>query len=239
MTPRRQSLIFRALRLLWRLASDRSYRNIMWLYWMRPKAAFQPVNDTRPDRYPAIFGFVQAALDARPVSGGPIAILSFGCSTGEEVFTLRRYFPAARIKGLDINPANIAICEQRLAERGDSRIAFARAESTRGEADGAYDAVFCMAVLRHGSLGDPNITRCDHLLRFEDFENAVADFSRCLRSGGLLAMAHSNFRLNDTRTSTDFETVMRMKSRVPLFGADNRRLPDAAGAVDVVFRKLR
>ena len=239
MTPRRHSLIFRALRLLWRLASDRSYRNIMWLYWMRPKAAFQPVNDTRPDRYPAIFGFVQAALDARPVSGGPIAILSFGCSTGEEVFTLRRYFPAARIKGLDINPANIAICEQRLAERGDSRIAFARAESTRGEADGAYDAVFCMAVLRHGRLGDPNVTRCDHLLRFEDFENTVADFSRCLRRGGLLAIAHSNFRFNDTRTSADFETVMTMKSRAPLFGADNRRLPDAAGAVDVVFRKLR
>jgi SAM-dependent methyltransferase len=238
-TPRRRSLIFRAWRFLWRLASDRSYRNIMWLYWARPKAAFQPFNDTRENRYPVIFGFIQAALNARPVDGGAIAILSFGCSTGEEVFTLRRYFPAARIKGLDINPANIAICEQRLAERGDSRIAFARAESTRGEADGAYDAVFCMAVLRHGSLGDPNVTRCDHLLRFEDFENAVADFSRCLRSGGLLAMAHSNFRFADTRTSADFETLLTIKSQVPLFGRDNRRLTDAGDTIGAVFRKLR
>jgi hypothetical protein len=94
-------------------------------------------------------------------------------------------------------------------------------------------------VLRHGSLGDPNVTRCDHLLRFEDFENAVADFSRCLRSGGLLAMAHSNFRFADTRTSADFETLLTIKSQVPLFGRDNRRLTDAGDTIGAVFRKLR
>lgn len=210
----------------------------MWLYWLRPKAAFQPFNDTRPDRYPAIFKFVQATLASRSGNDGTLAILSFGCSTGEEVFTLRRYFPAARIKGIDINPANIAICERRLAEQGDAGIGFVRADSTRGEADGAYDALFCMAVLRHGSLGDPNVTRCDHLLRFADFENAVADFSRCLRRGGLLAMAHSNFRFTDTRASADFETLLRMKSQAPLFDCDNRRLPTSGASVGAVFRKL-
>ena len=237
--PRRPWLIVRAARLLWRLAADRSYRNVMWLYWVRPRGAFQPVNDTRPDRYPGIFRFVQTALADDPLAGHPLVLLSFGCSTGEEVFTLRRYFPAARIKGVDINPANIAIGKRRLAEQGDPGIRFECAESTAGEATGAYDAIFCMAVLRHGGLGEPGVTRSDHLLRFADFENAVADFARCLRRGGLLAIAHSNFRFSDTRTSADFESVLRMTSPTPLFGPDNRRFPDGGGKVDAVFRKLR
>ena len=236
---RRPWLIVRASRLLWRLATDRPYRNIMWLYWVRPRAAFQPVNDTRPDRYPGIFRFAQAALETDPHAGRPPVLLSFGCSTGEEVFTLRRYFPAARIKGIDINPGNIATCRRRLAELVDPEISFVCAESVAAEADGVYDAIFCMAVLRHGGLADATLTRCDHLLRFADFENAVADFSRCLRRGGLLAIAHSNFRFNDTRTSADFQTVLKMKSPAPLFGSDNLRLPDVGGEVDAVFRKLR
>ncbi len=236
---RRPWLIVRASRLLWRLATDRPYRNVVWLYWVRPRAAFQPVNDTRPDRYPGIFRFAQAALEADPLAGRPLVLLSFGCSTGEEVFTLRRYFPAARIKGIDINPGNIATCRRRLAEQGDLGISFARSKSTTGEATGVYDAIFCMAVLRHGGLADATLTRCNHLLRFADFENAVADFARCLRRGGLLAIAHSNFRFNDTRTSAYFETVLKIKSLAPLFGSDNLRLPETNGEVDAVFRKLR
>ena len=155
----------------------------MWLYWTRPKAVFQPFNDTRPDRYPVIFLGVQAALEAPAANDRPLAILSFGCSTGEEVFSLRRYFPAARIKGIDINPANIAIANKRLAEQGDGGMSFTVADSTRGEAAGEYDVIFCMAVLRHGSLGNPGVTRCDHLLRFADFENAVDDYSRACEGG--------------------------------------------------------
>ena len=101
------------------------------------------------------------------------------------------------------------------------------------------DIIFCMAVLRHGGLGNPGVIRCDHLLRFADFENAVADFSRCLRTGGFLAMAHNNFRFSDTRTSADFETILAMKSPEPRFGPDHLRLADAGDEVGFVFRKLR
>ena len=45
--------------------------------------------------------------------------------------------------------------------------------------------------------GLPGVTRCDHLIRFEDFARAVADFERCLKPGGLLIIRHSNFRLRD------------------------------------------
>lgn len=230
-------LVVRAARKLWRLLTDRPYRNLMWLYLVRPQGAFQPFADTAIDRYPRIFRFVQSQL------GGDreLKILSFGCATGEEVFSLRNYFPNAAIKGLDINPGNIAICRRRLRQNPDAAISFVTANSTRAEPDAAYDAIFAMAVLRHGSLGMPGVARCDHLLRFAEFAGAVADFKRCLKPGGLLAIRHSNFRLADTPAAVDFETMLRLPlpdqaRKTPLFGPDNCLL-EGIEYPDTVFRK--
>ena len=225
--------LFGALR---RLASERDYRNMLWLRLARPKGLFQPNNDTQPDRYPEIFRFVQSQLGA----GSAIRILSFGCSTGEEVFSLRRYFPQAVIKGIDINWRNIAACRRRLRREPDAGISFARASSTLGEPALYYDAIFCMAVLRHGQLALAGTTRCDHLIRFDDFAAVVKDFSRCLKAGGLLAIRHSNFRLVDAPAGVDFETMLRVATlpaeKLPLFGRDNYLL-GGAEYPDAVFRK--
>lgn len=231
---RRPAFLLRAARGLWRLATDRIYRNVKWLYFFRPKGAFQPFNDTYEDRYPAIFAFVQRELGA----ASNIRILSYGCSVGDEVFSLRRYFPRATIKGLDINPANIAVCRRRLKNASDAGIAFSTAHSTAAEPSAGYDAIFAMAVLRHGSLGLPGVTRSDHLIRFEDFARAVADFERCLKPGGLLIVRHSNFRLGDAPAGRAFETILRLANvpGTPLFGPDNQRLADC-DYPDTVFRK--
>jgi hypothetical protein len=96
-----------------------------------------------------------------------------------------------------------------------------------------------MAVLRHGSLAQPGVTRCDHLIRFEDFARAVADFKRCLKPGGLLIIRHSNFRLCDAPAGLAFETILRApyrKPKTPLFGPDNQLLPDLQYP-DTIFRK--
>ena len=231
--------IVQAFRMLRRLVMDRPYRDMMWLLWRRPADAFQPFNDTAPDRYPRIFGFVQETLGAQ----SELRILSFGCSTGEEVFSLRRYFPRAAIKGIDVNAGNIAAARRRLRRGPDTLLSFAIAGSTTAEPISVYDAIFCMAVLRHGSLGQPGVRRCDHLIRFEDFAATIVDFSRCLKPGGLLVIRHSNFRLCDTPASAAFETVLRVptnakvKAKTPLFGPDNI-LINGADYPDTVFRKL-
>lgn len=234
----RPGLVIRALRKLWRMAIDPPFRHVTWFHLMRPKGVFQPVNDTSADRYPGIFSFVQSQLGA----DSALNILSVGCSTGEEVFSLRHYFPkAAAIKGIDINAGNIAVSRRRLKQAPDSAISFATAGSTRAEPEAAYDAIFCMAVLRHGGLGAPGVTRCDHLIRFEDFAKAVEDFKRCLKPGGLLIIRHSNFRLCDAPAAADFEAVLRVPypsagRRPPIFGPDNRLMPGVEYA-DTVFRK--
>jgi 2-polyprenyl-3-methyl-5-hydroxy-6-metoxy-1,4-benzoquinol methylase len=222
----------RALRTLYRLAVNGTYRRGIWLQWRRPAGLFQPFAATRADRYPVIFRFVRDRLGDRH----GLRLLSFGCATGEEVFTLRQYFPAARIKGIDIDPRNIAEAARRRAASGDAAIAFEVADSAASEPTDAYDAVFCMAVLRHAALATAE--RCDPILRFADFERAVGDLARCLKPGGLLALRYSNFRFADAAASEAFETVLRIAPNPPppLFGRDNRR---RHGLTDdeVVFRK--
>jgi SAM-dependent methyltransferase len=232
--PPRPSLPVRALRALWRLAADGPHRGVVWLKLRRPPGAFQPVNTTFENRYPRVFAHARFRL-GREFAG---RILSFGCSTGEEAFWLRRYFPGAVIKGLDINPGNIALARARLARMADDGISFEIAGSTRDEPTGSYDAIFCMAVFRHEALADGS-QRCDHLLRFDDFAATVADLARCLRPGGLLAIRHSNFRFRDAPVSADFEPVLTaplIPGRTPLFGPDNRLL-DPVAEEDAVFLK--
>jgi SAM-dependent methyltransferase len=234
---KRPAFAVRAARSLWRLVFDRSYRNLMWLRLLPPTGLFQPFNDTRADRYPKIFGFVQSTLDA----ASEIRILSYGCSTGEEVFSLRGYFPHAVIKGIDINAGNIAVCRRRLKEKPDVAMSFESASSIEAEPAAVYDAIFAMAVLRHGNLGLPGVTRCDHLIRFDEFARAVEAFKRCLKPGGLLVIRHSNFRLCDAPAGAAFETILRVKNaetarNTPIFGPNNL-LMAGVEYPDTVFRK--
>jgi SAM-dependent methyltransferase len=226
------------LRSLQRAARDRDFRrDLLWRRLPRPRGVFQISGDTSEDRYPSIFRFVGDVLGA----DAPARLLSFGCSTGEEVFTLRRYFSLARIEGIDINPYRIRTCRERLRREPDRGLNFMVAGSTAHLPDASYDAIFCLAVLRHGGLQEGPAPRCDHLIRFADFSALVADFVRCLKPGGVLAIAHSNFRFGDTPAATGFDVVLHAMpgqpgSQTPLYGRDNRLLPGAIYR-DVVFRK--
>ncbi len=203
---------------------------------LRRAGGFQSSSLTSMDRYPHIFRFVQDTLG----EGEAVALLSFGCSTGEEVFTLRDYFPNARIKGLDVAPENIRIARRRLRAAPDSDLHFEVAASTAGEPADTYDAIFCMAVFRHGLVNRPDVMRCDHWIRFEDFASAIADIARCLKPGGLLAISYSNFRFSDTPVAPHFQTILEdrvTKRWARVFGADNRAIPGLTYP-DVVFRKL-
>jgi SAM-dependent methyltransferase len=173
---------------------------------MQPPAAgrFQPYNHTLPNRYPWLFEFAKGFLQ----NSEDLSILSFGCSEGDEVFALRNYFPGAAITGIDIDPKNVSVCRSRAQAQGVSGMTFAVAATTHAERDESYDAIFCLAVLCHGDLSTYGAKRSDPLLHFEDFERTVADFSRCLKAGGLLLLHTTNFRFCDTSAFKDFDPVL-------------------------------
>jgi SAM-dependent methyltransferase len=188
------------LRAIWRRGRFELGRRLR-----RPlQGRFQPYAHTRPDRYPWLFDFARAAL----VDVQAPRLLSFGCSRGDEVFSLRRRFPAGVIRGLDIDPANIETCRTRALQEGDERMAFAVASSARAEPAGRYDAVFCLSVLTHGDLTAAGALRSQPLMRFTDFERAVGELARTVKPGGLLFLHTTNFRFCDTAQFGDFEVVL-------------------------------
>ena len=197
---------------------------------------FQAYNHTLPDRYPWLFEFARSKL----ADDAQTRLLSFGCSRGDEVFSLREYFPAAAIKGIDIDPHNIDLCLARLSSEHSPAISFAAAANTQAEASGSYDAIFCLAVLCLGDLTNSGAQRCDPHLNFADFDRIVADFSRCLKPGGILILHTTNFRFCDTSVVADFDVVLEADavqlSPDVLFDRNNR-LMHGARYYPVAFRK--
>jgi SAM-dependent methyltransferase len=186
---------------------------------------FQAYSHTLPDRYPWLFEFARANV------GDSVGthILSFGCSRGEEVFTLRKYFPTAMIKGIDINRSNISRCKARARAENATSMTFAVAANTETEPADSYHAIFCLAVLCLGDLTVSGVQHSNPYLYFKDFERMVSDFSRCLRPGGILFLLTTNFRFCDAAVSRDFDIVLEadLTQLAPdvLFDSDNRLLP--------------
>ena len=234
-TPLRRFALYRALRFAWHCARDGVFRRDYLRRVRPPPGQFQFRSLTRMNRYPRIFACVQTELAREPEP----RLLSFGCATGEEVFTLRQYFPRAFITGVDVSAHDIRLCERRLAREPDARLAFRCAASVDGEEAGSFDAVFCMAVFQHSALKDPRVTSCEAWLRFADFEAALAGLARVLKPGGLLALRHADFRFTDTVCSRSFIPVLRIPPQGephPRFDRHNRRLPDGHDD-EVVWRK--
>ena len=227
----------RVFRFVRRMILQPERRYAQWMQYGLVSGAFQPDNKTRDDRYPRLFTYVRSLFDG----DRPLRVLSFGCSTGEEVFALRRRFPEAHVRGLDINPGNIRVCQRRQRDRADAMVSFARARSTAAEPSSSYDVIFCMAVLRDSRLADREIEDCRRFICFEDFEATVTDFHRCLKPGGILVLGHSNFRFCDARIVDQFEVPPGRPPPMPLlspvYGPDNR-LRRGQTNPDAVFRKL-
>lgn len=104
---------------------------------------FQPFPTTGEDRYPGLFDALVRHLADIPSP----RVLSFGCSSGEEVRALRKRLPGAKIVGIDLNRRMIA--KARLAD--PSPLSEYRCDGAP-RPDERYDAVLALAVFRHGSI---------------------------------------------------------------------------------------
>ncbi|MEO6247744.1 MAG: methyltransferase [Sphingomicrobium sp.] len=123
-------------------------------------------------------------------------ILSFGCSTGEELASLRRLMPGATLVGVEINPRARRIARRRMA--GDPLASVVEALP-----DEPFDAVVALAVLQrepHRIL-DNQIADLSRTYPFARFDSALERLVERLREGGLLAVYHAHYRVEDSRVA--------------------------------------
>jgi hypothetical protein len=175
---------------------------------------------TELDRYPELFEVCRKHLQDHPSP----SILSFGCSTGEEVFTLARYLPQARITGVDLN--RWCLKQARAASSERAPYTFLVSGSAAFAQLGDFDAIFCMAVLQRTENREEGREVADAGFTFARFEQELAMLDRKLKSGGLLFVDQTDFSLLDTELAIRYRALEFAGNRVererPLYGPDNR-----------------
>jgi ubiquinone/menaquinone biosynthesis C-methylase UbiE len=159
--------------------------------------------------------------------------LSFGCSTGEECASLKKYFPQAEIVGTDINRLNLWRARRR---HGGNGIDFIHASDEALASQAPFDAIFCLTVLRDTRLDkEPSIREA---YPFERFDERVRFLDSLLRPGGLLVFYGNMYRFRDTSVAQDYEIVPLAHTPVGkniTFARDGTN--DGVQYLDALFRK--
>ena len=195
----------------------------------------QTETDTAVDRYPEIFAFV--AEFAKKRKGRP-RVLSFGCSTGEECITLRRYVPGAVIVGVDVRRSLLKKARQRANVSDMSDVSFFLESDQRWQQQ-RYDVVFAMSVLcRWPATKD--VGTSDTIYPFRTFDRAVERLGQVVNPGGLLVIYNANYRFTDTDTSAGFTALqvpgVSDSGFVAKFSTDGALLDDQSYP-DIVFQR--
>ena len=194
---------------------------------------FQGTTFTAGNRSPLVFEQCAKYLGRAPHP----KLLSFGCSTGEEAFTLAGYIPNATITGVDINQWCIKQC---LKKNKSERLHFYHRLSDEFDRESNYDAIFCIAVFQRGE----NRFK-DQIMEgftFQQFENEVALLDNRLKPGGLLIIHQSDFSFADTTiadhyTPLAFEGNKKLLNR-PLFDRNNIRTSETSECYRVFVKDV-
>jgi 2-polyprenyl-3-methyl-5-hydroxy-6-metoxy-1,4-benzoquinol methylase len=166
-------------------------------------------------------------------------VLSWGCSSGAELLALRRALPDADITGVDINARSLAKARHAIAgDRGTRLILSGDPAELAGE---KFDAVLCLAVLRHARLEEERPASCAAILPFARVERFAKNLADLLGSGGLLALWNVNFRLADMTIASQFAPLLELARGVtanqPLYGRDDRHLKNML-CTTAVYRRI-
>lgn len=201
----------------------------MWTRLRHGAALHQTAITTAPDRYPDLF----AALAERLAADAHI--LSFGCSTGEELLSLRRLMPNARLTGVEINPRAHRIAAERTA--ADPLI-----DIVPNLPAGPFDAVLALAVLQREPhrVADERWTDLSRHYPFVRFDAALIALVDRLTPGGLLAVHHAHYRVEDSSVAGLLTPVPDAPLQVPpLFDRSSRRYDPAPPSASLFVKGVR
>lgn len=209
-------------------------RSELWTRWRYGGAVHQDVSLSFPDRYAALFGLTQRLLAGRSA----LRILSYGCAAGEEVVSLRGYFPEAVLVGAEINPVLLRACRQLPA---DAQRHFVESTPERIAAHGPYDAIFAMAVFtrRPHEIDARGMTNIAAHYPFAHFADGIRMLAEQLAPGGLLIVEHALYRVEDAITDLPLEPVViagNARAKHARFDRDGNRI-EPNPQISRIFRR--
>jgi SAM-dependent methyltransferase len=146
---------------------------------------------TWENRYSEVFQTVQIYRRQLGLKGIP-RILSFGCSHGQELRTLKAYFPEAALFGCDVNSEALA---------NSARIpgcTIFRSSRQAIEAFGPFDVITAMSVLCRFSLSQ-SATSLKRIFPFSEFEDHLESLHRTLSDGGVLCIHNANYLFSQSQ----------------------------------------
>ena len=199
----------------------------LWTKNFHRNELHQVTTYTERNRYPHLFDLA-AAL--RPDAS---RILSFGCSTGEEIEAIRSRFSKALIFGAEINPRSRKIARARFLN--DKNVAIR--PSYKDEL--SFDIAFAMAVLqfRPHLIKSSDIADLSKIYPFSRFANEVENLVAHLAPAGLLCVMHTQYRVEDTKSARALQALSD-SPRVPghMFGTNSRLDPTLSPGVSLFIK---
>jgi len=149
---------------------------------------------TAKNRYPQIFAALASALPDQA------AILSFGCSTGEELDSLREACGTPHVYGCEIN----SHCLNILLAKNPAGMIIPGKELESSIIK--FDCITALSVLCRWpqAKGKKDISR---IYSYEWFDSAVTILDSKLKNGGLLAIYNSNYRMMDASVYCKYVAV--------------------------------
>lgn len=196
-------------------------------YWIlslqfgtKSTAIMQTASTTFMDRHPDIFDFLKLQFGDQQ-----IRLLSFGCSTGEECFSLRNYLPNAKITGVDINPNSILTAKKNSLV--DGNMEFVCLSPNALHQLGQFDVILALSVLCKNPEAQ-ELNDISSIYPFHRYNTIVSLLDSQLNKNGYLIIRSSNFRLKDSSIFSNYSVVNFEKRRdpkdFPKFDSNNKRL---------------
>lgn len=161
---------------------------------------------TRFNRYPGVFRTVRERVAQKHgpgLKGGALKILSFGCSMGSELMSLRCYFPDATLFGCDVDHDSLRNARRQIADP-DTHLF----ESTPAAVEefAPYDVIFAMSVLCRWGLSR-TANRLDKIYPFEQFLADVETLHCSLNEKGLFCCYNANYFFTHTPFSASYSPI--------------------------------
>lgn len=190
-------------------------------------------NFTLLNRYPALFKIAQNHFK----NINKPKLLSFGCSTGEEIASLKSYLPNSVCVGVDINAWCVVHAHRKY---GQTDVQFLHSLSAEFEAMTDFDAIFCLAVFQNPKNRHERERKTSEY-PFSQFETQLRILDKKLKSGGLLFIDQCDFNFFETCLMPSYTIYPMANNRVlrnrPLFNKNNQKVAEKHNSFRIFQKK--